>query len=85
MKETSETFSNLNNSKIKLNDFFEKVKILSDLEKVRQRTSQIEQDVEFLKALKPLLSERLQVKLDDAVKMLPFFEVMPILKKNEML
>lgn len=79
------SFEDLDNSKINLNSFFEKVKILSNLEKVRNETSQMEQDIEFLKSLKPLLSERLQAKLVEAVKMLPFFEIMPIFKKNDML
>ena len=60
--------------------FFEKIKILNDLEKVSSQATQFEKDVAFIKALKPLLSEKLQIKADEAVKMLPFFSIVQVLK-----
>lgn len=68
-----------------LKPFFEKIKILSDLEKVCSKTAQFEKDAAFIKALKPLLSERLQIKAAEAIKMLPFFSMVPVLKKGEVI
>lgn len=69
---------------IDFKQFLEKVKILSDLEKVYDKTSQFEQDAAFIKTLKPLLSSDLQAKADEAIKMLPFFAMVPILKRSEL-
>ncbi len=72
-----------NNNPIKLSKFFEKIKFLSELEKASTNVKQFEKDIAFIESLKPLLSKKLQVKADEAIKMIPFFSIVPILKKNE--
>lgn len=65
-----------------LEPFFEKIKILESIEKVSPKALQFEQDAAFLKALKPLLSEKLQARATEAIKMLPFFSIVPVLKNK---
>lgn len=62
--------------------FFEKIKILNELEKASSKTTQLEKDAAFIKALKPLLSAKLQIKADEAIKMLPFFSIVQTLKNS---
>lgn len=66
-----------------LEPFFEKVKILSELDKVCKKTTKFDRDVAFIQALRPLLSEKLQHKATEAIRMMPFFSMVPILKKTE--
>ena len=66
-----------------LKPFFDKIKLLNELEKASSKATQFEQDAAFIKALKSLLSESLQAKATEAIKMLPFFSMAPLLKKEK--
>lgn len=63
-----------------VNDAITDVKFISNLQKIFDSADENEKNAEFIRALKPLLSEDLQLKADEAIKMLKIFSLIPILK-----
>ena len=61
------------------------VKFLSNLIKTFEVVDDNEKNAEFILALKPLLSEQLQLKADEAIKMLKIFSVISNLKEDGIL
>lgn len=61
------------------------IEILSNLQKIFNYMPENEKNAELIVALKPLLSQELQEKADEAVKMLKIFSIIPTLKENGIL
>lgn len=85
-------FSEKENSKKNLNSEFENsippeeaINVISNLQKVFQKMTEAEQNIEIIKAIKPLLSEDIQKKLEDAIKLIKIFSIIPVLKEKGIL
>lgn len=61
------------------------IEILSNLQKIFNYMSENEKNAELITALKPLLSDDLQQKADEAIKMLKIFSIIPTLKEHGIL
>ena len=61
------------------------IEILSNLQKIFDHMPENEKNAELILALKPLLSDELKQKADEAIKMLKIFSIIPILKENGIL
>lgn len=66
-------------------DLNEKINIIANLQKIFDAMPDSVKSAEIIKALKPLLSDELQQKADEAVKMLKIFNVIPDLKDKDIL
>ena len=63
----------------------EAIKIISNLHKVFQSMTETQQNLEIMKAIKPLLNEKTQQKLKDAIKLIKIFSIIPALKEKGIL
>ena len=63
----------------------ELINIISNLQKIFQTMTETEQNIEIIKAIKPLLNEETQKKSDDAIKLIKIFSIIPILKEKGIL
>ncbi len=61
------------------------IEILANLQKIFDNMSENEKNAELILSLKPLLSEELKQKADEAIKMLKIFSIIPTLKENGIL
>ena len=95
MKEYAEMFEkifnekknnkNLNNKNQIEEDLNDKINLIANLQKIFDVMPDGVKSAEIIKALKPLLSDELQQKADEAVKMLKIFNVIPELKEKDIL
>ena len=95
MKEYAEMFEKIFNEKKNNNtldkkakseeDLNDKINLIANLQKIFDGMPDGVKNAEIIKALKPLLSEELQQKADEAVKMLKIFNVIPELKEKDIL
>ncbi len=95
MKEYAEMFEKIFNEKKNTKnqqqktqteeDLNEKINIIANLQKIFDAMPDSVKSAEIIKALKPLLSDELQQKADEAVKMLKIFNVIPDLKDKDIL
>lgn len=63
----------------------EAIEIISNLHKAFQTMTESEQNLEIMKAIKPLLSEETQKKMEDAIKIIQIFSIIPHLKEKGIL
>lgn len=63
----------------------ELINIISNLQKVFQTMTEREQNFEIIKVIKPLLTEKTKNKLNDAVKIVNIFSIIPDLKDKGIL
>ncbi len=61
------------------------IEILANLQRIFDSMSENEKNAELILSLKPLLSEELKQKADEAIKMLKIFSIIPTLKENGIL
>lgn len=74
------------NQKLKLDETLNiNIEILSNLQKIFDNMPENEKNAELIRALKPLLSDELKQKAEEAIKMIKIFSVIPILKENGIL
>lgn len=83
-KEKEKEEKKINSSKedetIKIN-----IEILANLQKIFDNMSENEKNAELILSLKPLLSDELKQKADEAIKMLKIFSIIPTLKETGIL
>ena len=58
------------------------MKIMENLQNAFSTLSQSDPNIEFLRAMKPLLSERRARKIDDAIRVMQLIELLPMIKES---
>lgn len=79
-KEEKKIHSNKEDEALSIN-----IEILANLQKIFDNMSENEKNAELILSLKPLLSDELKQKADEAIKMLKIFSIIPTLKENGIL
>ena len=63
-------------------DFYGQMQIMENLQNAFSTLSQSNPNIEFLRAMKPLLSERRARKIDDAIRVMQLIELLPMIKES---
>ena len=63
-------------------DFSGQMQIMENLHNAFSTLSQSDPNIEFLRAMKPLLSERRARKIDDAIRVMQLIELLPLIKES---
>jgi len=84
LKEISGIFNNNQEESSENDSSFsaENIKMIMKIMPLISSIKQEDKNTRFLRALKPLLNEKKQVKIDESIKFLQILKLLPVLKKQ---